>query len=382
MDVYFDNAATTPMRPEVIEAISNAMESCFGNPSSTHGFGRTAKSCIESARKSIAALLGAQAQEIIFTSGGTESDNMILRCAVKDLGVKTIISSKIEHHAVLHTLEVLEATGTQINYVKLTPEGSIDLEDLEKLLKESQGPVLVSLMHVNNEIGTILDIDHVAHVCKANQAYFHTDAVQGVGHFELDLSETPIHFLSSAAHKYHGPKGIGFSYIRTNSGLHCFIYGGAQEKGLRAGTEAVHSIIGMQKAIELSYAKLSEERQYIQSLKQQFIEGLREIFPHVHFNGCCSDFDKSTYTLVNVALPIGKEQSMLLDFQLDLKGIACSKGSACQSGSSKGSHVLSALETTPQEMASLRFSFSCFNTPEEVSYVLDTLKTFALQKTL
>ncbi|MBT6567376.1 MAG: cysteine desulfurase [Flavobacteriales bacterium] len=382
MDVYFDNAATTPMRPEVIEAISESMQSCFGNPSSTHGFGRTAKSNIESARKSIAGLLGAQAQEIIFTSGGTESDNMILRCAVKDLGVKTIISSKIEHHAVLHTLDALEASGIQINYVKLTPVGSIDLKDLEKLLKESQGPVLVSLMHVNNEIGTILDIDHVAHLCEANQAYFHTDAVQGVGHFELDLSKTPIHFLSSAAHKYHGPKGIGFSYVRKNSGLDCFIYGGAQEKGLRAGTEAVHSIVGMQKAIELSYAKLAEERQFIQSLKLQFIEGLREIFPQVHFNGCCSDFEKSTYTLVNVALPIEKEQSMLLDFQLDLKGIACSKGSACQSGSGKGSHVLSALETTPQEMASLRFSFSSFNTSEEVAYVLDTLKTFTLEKTL
>lgn len=379
MQVYFDNAATTPLRSEVIEAIADAMNSCFGNPSSTHGFGRTAKSAIESARKSIASLIGAEAKEIIFTSGGTESDNMVLQCAVKDLGVKTIISSKIEHHAVLHTLDTLADQGVSIQYASVTPKGNIDYQELENRIATSEKPVLVSLMHVNNEIGTLLDLDKVAAICQEHKAYFHTDAVQGIGHFEIDLSKTPIDFLSSAAHKYHGPKGIGFTFIRQNSGLHPFIHGGAQEKGLRAGTESVHNIMGMQKALEIAYAELENERTYIESLKEKFVSGLRKIFPNVHFNGGCDDFENSTYTLVNAALPIDTTQSQLLDFQLDLKGIACSKGSACQSGSNTGSHVLKEIDT-PKDYASLRFSFSSFNTPEEVDYVLETLAAFRMEK--
>lgn len=379
MQVYFDNAATTPLRSEVIEAIADAMNSCFGNPSSAHGFGRTAKSAIESARKSIASLIGAEAKEIIFTSGGTESDNMVLQCAVKDLGVKTIISSKIEHHAVLHTLDTLADQGVSIQYASVTPKGNIDYQELENRISTSEKPVLVSLMHVNNEIGTLLDLDKVAAICQEHKAYFHTDAVQGIGHFEIDLSKTPIDFLSSAAHKYHGPKGIGFTFIRQNSGLHPFIHGGAQEKGLRAGTESVHNIMGMQKALEIAYAELENERTYIESLKEKFVSGLRKIFPNVHFNGGCDDFENSTYTLVNAALPIDTTQSQLLDFQLDLKGIACSKGSACQSGSNTGSHVLKEIDT-PKDYASLRFSFSSFNTPEEVDYVLETLAAFRMEK--
>ncbi len=379
MQVYFDNAATTPLRSEVIEVIADAMNSCFGNPSSAHGFGRTAKSAIESARKSIASLIGAEAKEIIFTSGGTESDNMVLQCAVKDLGVKTIISSKIEHHAVLHTLDTLADQGVSIQYASVTPKGNIDYQELENCIATSEKPVLVSLMHVNNEIGTLLDLDKVAAICQEHKAYFHTDAVQGIGHFEIDLSKTPIDFLSSAAHKYHGPKGIGFTFIRQNSGLHPFIHGGAQEKGLRAGTESVHNIMGMQKALEIAYAELENERAYIESLKEKFVSGLRKIFPNVHFNGGCDDFENSTYTLVNAALPIDTTQSQLLDFQLDLKGIACSKGSACQSGSNTGSHVLKEIDT-PKDYASLRFSFSSFNTPEEVDYVLETLAAFRMEK--
>lgn len=379
MQVYFDNAATTPLRSEVIEVIADAMNSCFGNPSSAHGFGRTAKSAIESARKSIASLIGAEAKEIIFTSGGTESDNMVLQCAVKDLGVKTIISSKIEHHAVLHTLDTLADQGVSIQYASVTPKGNIDYQELENCIATSEKPVLVSLMHVNNEIGTLLDLDKVAAICQEHKAYFHTDAVQGIGHFEIDLSKTPIDFLSSAAHKYHGPKGIGFTFIRQNSGLHPFIHGGAQEKGLRAGTESVHNIMGMQKALEIAYAELENERTYIESLKEKFVSGLRKIFPNVHFNGGCDDFENSTYTLVNAALPIDTTQSQLLDFQLDLKGIACSKGSACQSGSNTGSHVLKEIDT-PKDYASLRFSFSSFNTPEEVDYVLETLAAFRMEK--
>lgn len=377
MQVYFDNAATTPMRPEVITAMHHAMQSSFGNPSSTHSFGREARALIETARKAIAATIGAEASEIIFTSGGTESDNSLLRAAVKDLGIQTIISSPLEHHAVLHTLDELSSSGTQIHYVSILPDSQVDMVHLEQLLRSVEGPTLVTLMHVNNEIGTILDLNKIAALCQAHQALFHTDAVQGVGHFDLDLSTVPIDFLSAAAHKFHGPKGVGFSFIRKGSGMLPFIVGGAQEKGLRAGTEAVHSIVGMQKALELAYQNLSSERQYILDLKKRFVLGLQELFPKMRLNGLCGDWDQSTYTLVNVALPINTAQSQLLDFQLDLKGIACSKGSACQSGSSSLSHVLSALPAPDIESTSLRFSFSCFNTTAEVDYVLDVLKAFA-----
>jgi cysteine desulfurase len=249
MNVYLDNAATTPLRKEVIQTISKVMEDCYGNPSSVHAFGRTAKSNLETARKGIAKLLNAAPQEIIFTSGGTESDNMILHCAVKDLGVTTIISSRIEHHAVIHAMEALEANnGIKILYVNLSKDGSIDIEHLETLLQSDDSKKLVSLMHVNNEIGNILDLSTVGKLCHQNNALFHSDAVQGVGHFTFDLEKLPIDFLSAAAHKFHGPKGVGFSFVKKNSGLQPFIHGGSQERGLRAGTESVHNIVGMHKA--------------------------------------------------------------------------------------------------------------------------------------
>ena len=377
MKAYFDNAATTPMRDEVISAMHTAMKSCFGNPSSTHQYGREAKSYIELARKEIATLLGAHPSEIVFTSGGTESDNTVLRTAVNDLGIKTIISSTIEHHAILHTLDALKKEGIAIAYVNLKPDSQIDYAHLENLLVDAKGPTLVSLMHVNNEIGTILDLERVGHLCHHHRALFHTDAVQGVGHFEFDLSQLPVDFLSAAAHKFHGPKGVGFSFIRQGTGLHPFIVGGAQERGMRAGTEAVHSIVGMHTALQLAYANLEEEHHYILGLKKAFMSGIQKIFPAALFNGLCADTAKSTYTLVNVALPISEKQKMLLDFQLDLKDVACSKGSACQSGSSKGSHVLHALNVDFDKTVSLRFSFSKFNTMEEVEYVLSVLSDFA-----
>ena len=368
MNVYFDNAATTPLRKEVIKTISRVMEECFGNPSSTHSFGRSAKTYIETARKGIASLLNALPQEIIFTSGGTESDNMILNCAVKDLNVKTIISSPIEHHAVIHALDALRKNQKiNVRYLKLDAQGNIDLNDLEESLRIDNSKKLVSLMHVNNEIGNILNLHEVGNLCHNNNALFHTDAVQGVGHYLFDLNNLPIDFLSSASHKYHGPKGIGFSFVRKNSGLEPFIYGGAQERGLRAGTESVHNIVGMHEALEISYKKLELEKQQILSLKNHFKKGLIEIFPNVHFNGNSSDNNLSTYTLLNVALPIDETKASLLDFHLDLKGIACSKGSACQSGSSQGSHVLNHIQNQKtKKMTSLRFSFSSFNNIDEV----------------
>ena len=268
MKVYFDNAATTPIRNEVIELMTQSMTMTFGNPSSNHGFGRSAKSIIETARKSVAKHLNCEPQEIIFTSGGTESDNMILRCAVKDLKVKTIISSVLEHHAVLHPLDELEKEGVIIRYVDLDENGSPKLGHLKKLLEADDTIKLVSLMHINNEIGNILDLDLIGALCKANGAYFHTDAVQGIGHFAFDLKSQPIDFLAAAAHKFHGPKGIGFAFIRKNTKIDPFIVGGPQERGQRAGTESVHNIIGLQKAIEMAYENLDKERVYVLGIKK------------------------------------------------------------------------------------------------------------------
>ena len=378
MKVYFDNAATTPMRKEVIESISSVMGECYGNPSSSHAFGRTAKTYIETARKAIANLLNAMPQEIIFTSGGTESDNMILNCAVKDLKVTTLISSSIEHHAVLHALEALQKIHKiNIAYVKVDHKGTIDLNHLEQLLQKDDSKKLVSLMHVNNEIGNILDLKKVGNMCHKYEALFHTDAVQGIGHFEFDLEELPIDFLSSAAHKFHGPKGIGFSFIRKNSGLEPFIHGGAQERGLRAGTESVHNIVGMYKALQIAYQNLKKEKKLVASIKNHFKSSLLNIFPEVIFNGCSGEDSISTYTLINVAFPISQDKASLLDFHLDLKGIACSKGSACQSGSTSGSHVLNVVQSEDiKSWPSLRFSFSIFNTKEEVDYVMNVLEEF------
>ena len=378
MKVYFDNAATTPIRNEIIELMTQSMSTTFGNPSSTHGFGRTAKSMIETARKSVANHLNCEPQEIIFTSGGTESDNMILRCAVKDLGVKTIISSVVEHHAVLHALDDLDKEGVTIHYVDLDENGSPNLDHLESLLKSDDTLKLVSLMHINNEIGNVLDLDRVGALCKANGAYFHTDAVQGVGHFTFDLKSQPIDFLAAAAHKFHGPKGVGFAYIRKKTALDPFIVGGPQERGLRAGTESVYNIIGLQKAIEMAYENLEKESAYILGLKKYFISQLKNLFPSAHFNGLCGNSKRSTYTLVNVALPLEDSKSQLLDFHLDLKGIACSKGSACQAGADLGSHVLGNLKRPEavKKLPSLRFSFSSFNTIEEIDYVIECLKAF------
>ena len=376
--VYFDSAATTQMRDEVIDRITGVMKEVYGNPSSTHSFGRTAKTLIEQARKTIAKTLHVNASEIVFTSGGTEADNLALNSAVRDLGVKRIITSKTEHHAVLYTVEQLrQCHDIELVYVNLDEKGSPDLEHLETLLAESDVKTLVSLMHVNNEIGNMIDIQKTGELCKKYNALFHSDMVQSVGHFELNLSEIPVDFTAVSAHKFHGPKGVGFAYVRKNSGLKPLIFGGEQERGHRAGTEGVHNIVGLEEALKLAYENLEEEKAYIQDLKNYFIEELKYAIPGVKFNGYCEDAEKSTYTLINVCLPVSAEKALMLLFQLDLKGIACSKGSACQSGSDKGSHVLSAfLPEEDLKKPSLRFSFSRFNTKEEIDYVVKSLKDF------
>ncbi len=375
--VYFDNAATTPMRGAVIERMTEVMHSQYGNASSTHSMGRSAKSLMETSRKTIASFFNVNASEIVFTAGGTEADNLVLQSAVRDLGVTEIITSKLEHHAVLHTVEHLKKEyGITISYVNLLDHGAIDLKDLERLL-QSPNKKLVSLMHINNEIGNKLDLKKVADLCKSHHTLFHSDTVQSVGHYHLDLQAIPIDFLAASAHKFHGPKGVGFAFIRKGSGIKASIYGGEQERGYRAGTESIHNIIGMEEALKLSYANLDKEQIHVLDLKNYFIDRLNSLSPNMVFNGNCEDSDLSTYTLINVCLPIASNKGGMLHFQLDLKGIACSKGSACQSGSNQNSHVLSEILTAENLMKpSVRFSFSVFNTKDEIDYIIDTLKEF------
>jgi len=377
--VYLDNAATTQLREAVIEQMHEALSACYGNPSSTHAFGRTAKTGIEKARKAIARELNAHPGEIIFTSGGTEADNMILRCAVRDLGVQTLITSRIEHHAVLHTAEALSREyGVRVEYLPLDANGNPEMHALEDLLQSDDSRKLVTLMHVNNEIGNLLDMEAVGTLCREHGALFHSDTVQSIGHFRWDLQKTPVDFLNAAAHKFHGPKGIGFAYIRKDTGLKPLILGGSQERGYRAGTEPYHNIIGLETAFLEAYEHLDREKAYVTGLKEYFIKGLRKAIPGVVFNGLSGDLDRSTYTLVNVRLPFDASKSQMLLFHLDLKGIACSQGSACQSGSGGGSHVLrELLDETAQKQPSVRFSFSPFTTRDELDYVLGVLGDFA-----
>jgi cysteine desulfurase len=378
--VYFDSAATTKLRNEVINCMSNVLKTEYGNASSTHSYGRSSKSLLETCRKDIAKHFNVSAAEIIFTSGGTEADNLVLNSCVKDLGVERIISSKIEHHAVLHTIEELQKLyGITVQYIDLDDRGHIDYDHLEVLLKEKGQKTLVSFMHINNEIGNLLDLKHVADLCKQHNALFHSDTVQSAGHFELDFSEVPIDFAAVSAHKFHGPKGVGFAFIRKNTGLQPMFFGGAQERGLRAGTEAVYAIAGMAEALKIAYQNLEEEISYITGLKDHFKTRLSKEIKGIIFNGTCEVNSESTYTLLNVGLPVSPEKGMMLLFQLDLKGIACSQGSACQSGSNSGSHVLNQiLDEEDLKKPSIRFSFSSFNTTDEVDYVVDVLKEFVL----
>lgn len=376
-NVYFDNAATTAIRDGVVDRMTEVMRTQYGNASSTHSIGRSAKSLMETSRKSIASFFNVHASEIVFTAGGTEADNLVLLSAVRDLDVTEIITSKLEHHAVLHTVEHLQKQyDISITYVKLHENGMVDFNDLEQLL-QSPNKKLVSLMHINNEIGNKLDLKKAADLCKANHTLFHSDTVQSVGHYKLDLQDIPLDFLAASAHKFHGPKGVGFAFIRKGSGIKASIFGGEQERGFRAGTESIHNIVGMEEALKLSYAHLEKERLQILELKTYFIGKLKALSPKMMFNGNCGNLDESTYTLINVCLPVAPEKGGMLHFQLDLKGIACSKGSACQSGSNQNSHVLSEILCTENLLKpSVRFSLSCFNTKDEVDYVINALKEF------
>lgn len=372
MKVYFDNAAGTALDPKVFEAMRPYMTEMFGNPSSIHGYGREAKSGIEKSRKLIADLLNTSPSEIFFTSGGTEADNTAIRCAVQDLGVTHCITSKIEHHAVLHSMQFLEKAGKiKISYVDLDEKGHIDYNHLESLLKGSKEKALVSLMHANNEIGNITDLEKVGDLCEEFNAIFHSDTVQAMSRYKHDLQQLKTHFIVGAAHKFHGPKGVGFLYIKNSAKIKPFIYGGAQERNMRGGTENVYGIIGLAKAMEIAYENMDNHHAHIQSLKDRMITGLQKNIQGIQFNGDSQHAKNSLYTVLNVSLPESKINDMLL-FNLDIAKISASGGSACSSGSELGSHVLTALNHDPKR-AAVRFSFCKNNTIEEVDYVLGKL---------
>tara|TARA_B100000809_G_scaffold249300_2_gene280455 strand:+ start:25946 stop:27085 length:1140 start_codon:yes stop_codon:yes gene_type:complete len=376
--VYLDNAATTPVFEEVITEMSDSMRVNYGNPSSSHQFGRTAKSSIENSRKNIANKLNVSSSELIFTSGGTEANNLILRNAVANLNVTKIVTSKLEHKAVLRTLLELEKEAEiQLCYIETDNKGNIDIVDLRKLLSDIDKKTLVSLMFVNNEVGRILDVKKVASICKEYKALFHSDAVQAVGHFEIDLKDMGVDFIAASAHKFHGPKGVGFAYFKKGFGVKPMIFGGEQEKGARAGTEPVHAIMGMNKALELSLENIVEDVQNIQSIKKLCVDLLKKELPEVEFNGGSEYIENYTATILSIRLP--KDLPFLL-FSLDIKGIAVSGGSACQSGSNKGSHVLESLLPVQEALkTSLRISFSTYTIKDDIEYFVATLKEL-LQK--
>ena len=373
MKVYLDNAATTPIASEVIEEIQPYLNNYFGNPSSTHAFGRKTKNAIEINRKKIADLIQAKNNEIIFTSGGTEADNMALRCAVFDLNVKRIITTKIEHHAVLHTAECLrDQQNVEIIFLATDHNGNPDLVQLESILNDKVN-TLVTLMHANNEISTLLPIKKVASICaKHKHVYFHSDTVQTMGHYTFNLSETPIDFLTCSAHKLHGPKGVGFLYVNQKISLNPLITGGSQERKNRGGTENLYGIVGLGKAMEMAYENLTSHQKHIQDLKSFMKKELEKIDQRISFNGETSP-EKSLYTVLNVCFPADVCNSMLL-FSLDIHGIAASGGSACSSGSNQGSHVLAELPHQ-ENCQSVRFSFSRFNTQEDVEFTIEKIRS-------
>lgn len=375
MRVYLDNAATTPVDPEVLKAMYSVMENHYGNPSSIHSHGREVRTLIEKSRKTIAGLLHTSPAEIFFTSGGTEADNTAIRCSVADHGIKHAITTKLEHHAVLHTLEALHKAGAvKLSFVDTDSKGNIDTAHLETLLK-SNDRSLVSLMHANNEIGTLSDMNLIGDLCETYNAIYHSDTVQTMGHYQHDLSRLKAHFIVGAAHKFHGPKGVGFLHVNHRIKINPMIYGGSQERNMRGGTENVYGIVGMAKALEMAYAEMDQHQQHIQNLKSYMMAQLKANIPGVEFNGE-TDPAKSLYTVLNVSFPEMEMADMLL-FSLDIAGISASGGSACSSGTDIGSHVLTAIGASPNRPA-VRFSFSKYNTKEEVDYSVAKVREVCL----
>jgi len=379
MRIYFDNAATTPIDPAVFEEMARIMKDYYGNPSSIHAHGREVRTLIEKARKTVAHLLNVSPSEIFFTSGGTEADNMAIRKGIESYGIQHAISSPLEHHAVLHTLEELERTHElKVNLLEVDSKGNINIDQLEEFLKNSPR-TLVSLMHANNEIGTLLDIERVSEICQKYNALFHCDTVQTMGHYRHDLSKLHIDFVTCSAHKLHGPKGVGFIYINHNIKIKPLLFGGAQERNMRGGTENLYGIVGLAKALELAYTEMDDHRHYIQELKTYMIQQINKHIPDCIFNGEITP-EKSLYTVLNVCFPEMDMADMLL-FNLDIAGISASGGSACSSGTNIGSHVLTAIGAH-SDRPSVRFSFSKYNTKEEIDIVVSKIKEILLHEVL
>ncbi len=370
--IYFDNAATTSLDPAVLEAMMPYLTEKFGNPSSIYSYGRETRMAVELARKSVAKNLGARPAEIFFTSGGTESSNTVLRAAVYDLGCEHIITSPIEHHATLHTVEYLKKTaGITVSYLNILPNGHIDLENLTTLLSENPAKTIVSIMHANNEIGNMIDLETVGAICKKYDAYFHSDTVQTVGHFPFNLANTPVDFITGAGHKFHGPKGIGILYINEHIKISPLVHGGAQERNMRAGTENLYGIVGFAKALEMATEQHEKDSNYIKSLKQYMHDQLVLNIPTVSFNG--DTFGHSLYTLLSVNFPKNTKTEMIL-FNLDINHVCSSGGSACSSGAQQGSHVIQALNNK-EDLVTIRFSFCKYNTTLEIDKVVSILTT-------
>ncbi len=370
--IYLDNAATTPLDKDVLDAMLPYLTEKFGNPSSIYSYGRESRMAIETARKLVARILNAHPAEIFFTSGGTESANTAITSSVRDLGCTHIITSPIEHHATLHTVEYLQCRGEAVvSYVNVLPDGHIDLDHLHQLLNESADKCLVTLLHANNEIGNIIDIHAVGEMCKPYGAVFHSDTVQTVGHFPFDLRNTPVHFVTAAGHKFHGPKGVGILYINENVKIKPYMHGGAQERNMRAGTENLYGIVGFAKALELATKNYKEESEYINSLKMYMMQQLAANINGVVFNG--DPLGNSLYTVLSVSFPKTEKSEMIL-FNLDIANICASGGSACTSGADQGSHVIRAINNNPNQVT-VRFSFSKFNTRDEIDVVVDKLQT-------
>lgn len=369
--IYFDNAATTPLDPQVLEAMMPYFTEKFGNPSSIYSYGRESRLAIENARKSVAKLLNAHPAEIFFTSGGTESSNTAITASVRDLECRHIITSPVEHHATLHTVEHMHCTGeVALSYVKMLPNGHIDIDHLGELLANSTEKCLVTLMHANNEIGNMTDIHAVGNLCKQYGAVYHSDTVQTVGHFPFDLRNTPVHFITGAGHKFHGPKGVGLLYVNENVKIKPYIHGGSQERNMRAGTENLYGIVGFAKALELATSHFELHSAYIRDIKLYMMEQLQKHIPVATFNG--DPLGKSLYTVLSVSFPKNERSEMLL-FNLDMNNICASGGSACTSGADQGSHVIRAINNDPNKVT-VRFSFSKHNTKEEVDTVVAKLK--------
>jgi cysteine desulfurase len=372
MKVYLDNAATTPLDKEVLATMMPYLTEHFGNPSSTHSFGRKTKTAIENARRTIAKAINCTPGEIYFTSGGTEADNLAMHSSIKDLGCKHIITSPIEHSAVIKTAQKMEDHGlAKLSIVQLNQDGSVNLQHLEELLASNEKSY-VSLMHGNNEIGNLLPLAEVSALCKKYNAIFHSDTVQTMGHYGFDVQAVPVDFLNASAHKFHGPKGVGFIYVNKKLKINPDITGGGQERGLRGGTENLYGIVGLAKAVELCYKDLEGHAKYVSDLKQYMISELKAAIPDITFNGQSASRD-SLYTVLNVTFPESSNADMLL-FHLDLEGVSCSGGSACSSGATKGSHVLEAIGALKPGCASIRFSFSRFTTKEEIDFAVNKVK--------